>query len=138
MPNFDKAWDVATTRSTSHSNGEQVSPHLRHLVKNVYDCFKAPSVDLPSLHTNLEILLSFLATDGRTNANCWTVDLFFTLGEGWKVYGWGERTPEPLHDIIVKMTEALHDTVKDPEIARNFGCLPEQLLEDLRTIQYEK
>jgi hypothetical protein len=30
------------------------------------------------------------------------------------------------------MGEALHDTVQAPEIAENFGCLPEQLLERVR------
>ena len=29
----------------------------------------------------------------------------------------------------------LHDTVQAPEIARNFGCLPEQLLERVRSLQ---
>jgi hypothetical protein len=32
------------------------------------------------------------------------------------------------------MGEALHDTIGAPEIAENFGCLPEQLLERLRQL----
>ena len=33
------------------------------------------------------------------------------------------------------MGEALHDTVQTPEIARNVGCLPEQLLECVKQLR---
>jgi hypothetical protein len=32
----------------------------------------------------------------------------------------------------IVMGEALHDTVRDPGVARNSGCLPEQLLDRLK------
>ena len=40
-----------------------------------------------------------------------------------------QNLPEDFHDVLAMMGEALHDTVQAPEIAENFGCLPEQLLE---------
>jgi|SRR5215813_583810 len=43
--------------------------------------------------------------------------------------------PEPLHDVFAMMGQALHDTVQSPEIAENFGCLPEQLLSQLRQFE---
>ncbi|MGH9865387.1 MAG: hypothetical protein ACRD4H_08250, partial [Candidatus Acidiferrales bacterium] len=66
------------------------------------------------------------------NANCWAVDLFFLLSERWE-RDWAEqRLPEDFHDVLALMGHALHDTVQAPDIARNFGCLPEQLLERVR------
>ena len=48
---------------------------------------------------------------GRTNANCWAVDLFFANSEGWEK-DWAEQDlPEDFHDILAMMGEALHDTV---------------------------
>jgi hypothetical protein len=57
------------------------------------------------------------------------VDLLFGLSHGWEPE-WAEQgLPEGLHDLLVNIGEALHDAVTAPEIAENFGCLPEQLLE---------
>jgi len=36
-----------------------------------------------ALKKSLEELLEFLSNRGRTNANCWAVDLFFCLSDGW-------------------------------------------------------
>ena len=125
MSGFDAAWAaVAVSR-----DGEAVSPRLRPLLQSVYiDCLSEP-LDLARLNGSLERLLEFLPGDGRTNANCWAVDLFFANCQGWE-RDWGDRDlPEQLHDVLAMMGEALHDTVKDPGVAANFGCLPEQLLE---------
>lgn len=71
---------------------------------------------------------------GRSNANCWATDLFFARGENWET-DWAERDlPESIHDVLAMMGEALHDTVQAPDIARNFGCLPEQLFERVRQL----
>jgi hypothetical protein len=70
-----------------------------------------------------------LRIEGRTNANCWAVDLFVDQGEKWE-RDWAEQgLPESFHDVFAMMGEALHDTVHAPSVAENFGCLPEQLLE---------
>jgi hypothetical protein len=128
MPSFDEAW-VAVEVSRE---GEQVSRRLRPLLQAVYQQVLLEPLSTVGLKTSLEDLLEFLAVGGRTNANCWAVDRFFALGQGWE-QDWGERQlPETYHDVFALMGEALHDTVKDPEIARNFGCLPEQLLERVK------
>jgi hypothetical protein len=76
----------------------------------------------------------FLSGEGRSNANCWAADLFFAQSEEWE-RDWAEQNlPEGLHDVLAMMGEALHDTIQAPEIAKNFGCLPEQLLERLRQL----
>ena len=62
-------------------------------------------------------------------------DLFFGSDEGWEKDWSDQDLPEPLHDVFAMMGQALHDTVQSPEIAENFGCLPEQLLSQLRQFE---
>ena len=131
MLGFDRAWAaVAVPRE-----GESVSPDLRPLLERVYiDTLSSPT-DLAALKKGLEALLEFLAGRGRTNANCWAVDLFFCLSDGWERDWTNQDLPEDFHDVLAKMGQALHDTVKSPAIAENFSCLPEQLLEEVRNLQ---
>jgi len=128
VPGFDQAWAaVANPR-----DGEDVSPRLRPLLQAAYAEVLSDPLDFAQLRTSLEELLEFLANEGRTNANCWAVDRFFGNCQGWE-RDWGEcNLPENFHDVLAMMGEALHDTVKAPNIAQNFGCLPEQLLSVLR------
>jgi hypothetical protein len=130
MPDFSEAWlAVAAPRDK-----ESVSPRLRPLLHAVYLQALSEPLNGAELKKSLEDLLEFLAGDGRTNANCWAVDAFFALSKGWE-RDWAELSlPEDFHDVLARMGEALHDTVRDPEIARNFGCLPEQLLDRVRRL----
>ena len=130
MSGFDTAWAAVEISR----DGESVSPRLRPLLEAVYlQVLSEPLIEA-ELKKSLEDLLEFLAADGRTNANCWAVDLFFALSQGWE-RDWGSlELPEDFHDVLAMMGEALHDSVRDPEIARNFGCLPEQLLERVKRL----
>ena len=110
------------------------SPRLRALLQPVYRRALSEPLDKAGLKESLEELLEFLAGEGRTNANCWAADLFFALGQEWERDWAGQQLPEDFHDVFALMGEALHDTVDDPGIARNFGCLPEQLLERVRRL----
>jgi hypothetical protein len=67
----------------------------------------------------------FLAGEGRTNANFWAVDLFFAYSQGWERNWTEQHLPDDVHDVLATMGSALHDTVKTPDVAQNFGCLPE-------------
>lgn len=131
MASFEEAWSaVAAVR-----DGEIVSPELQGFVREVYSDFQSEAVDLPVLRKDLLSLLKFLSGGGRTNANCWAVDLFFGVCRHWE-RDWGDHDlPEKLHDMLAKMGEALHDTVRDRYIAENFGCLPEQLLRELESFE---
>lgn len=125
MPSFDEAWAAAARTR----DGERVSSELRRLLLDLYTQIVFHPTDLADIKIGLRHLLEFLRGEGRTNANCWTVDLFFCLSEGWE-RDWAEQElPEDFHDILAMMGEALHDTVQAPSVAENFGCLPEQLLE---------
>jgi hypothetical protein len=115
--------------------GEAVSPGLNPLLREVYIQVLSNPKNLEALKRSLEELLKFLAGEGRTNANCWAVDLFFCLSEGWEA-DWGEQElPEEFHEVLAMLGEALHDTVQARDMAENFDCLPEQLLARVMRIQ---
>lgn len=132
MHGFEDAWLSGVKKA--HESAK-VSPQLRPLLEDVYLAIQANPVNLAALKKSLERLLSFLAGPGRTNANCWATDLFFCSDEGWEKDWTAQELPEPLHDILAMMGGALHDTVQSPQIAENFGCLPEQLLVRLEQFQ---
>jgi hypothetical protein len=130
MTGFDQAWlAVAKAR-----DGEPVSPRLRPLLEAVYHQSLAHPLDSLKLKKGLEDLLLFLSGQGRSNSNCWAADLFFSNSEGWEGDWTEQNLPEGFRDVLAMMGEALHDTVEAPEIAKNFGCLPEQLLERVRQL----
>jgi hypothetical protein len=131
MAGFEEAW---TYVSVSRDR-ESVSSNLRPLLQAVYLQVLSEPLNEAEFKKSLENLLEYLAGDGRTNANCWAVDLFFALCQGWE-QDWGERAlPRNFHDVLAMMGEALHDTVKNPAFARDFGCLPEQLLERVKRLE---
>ena len=130
MAGFDQAWLAVS----GPRNGELVSNRLRPLLEAVYQQVLAEPIDLAALKQGLLELLTFVGGEGRSNANCWATDLFFARCENWES-DWAERNlPDSFHDVLAMMSEALHDAVQAPEIAQNFGCLPEQLLERVRNL----
>ena len=130
MAGFGDAWGAVD----HPKDGESVSPELQPLLRRVYSDVLAAPANLPSLKESLTALLEYLSGDGRTNANCWALDLFFCLSEGWERDWTEQELPDDFHDVLALMGEALHDTVRTPKIAENFGCLPEQLLDRVRRL----
>ena len=130
MAGFDEAWAAVNHRK----GGEPVSPELQPLLRQIYDDVLASPVDLAALKRSLTTLLEYLANRGRTNANCWAVDLFFCMSEGWERDWTEQNLPDEFHDVLSFMGQALHDTVSTPNIAENFDCLPEQLLDRVRRL----
>jgi hypothetical protein len=131
MAGFEDIWN----RLSQAQDGEPVSPELKPLLQRVYAEFQPERINLSSLQENLSALLEYLSGTGRTNANCWAVDLFFCLDDGWE-RDWADHDlPDSLHDVLADMGGALHDTVDSPEIAKNFESLPEQLLDRVRQLR---
>jgi hypothetical protein len=106
---------------------------LQPLLRQVYSEVLAAPADLPALKKGLTVLLESLSGQGRTNANCWAVDMF-CLSEDWERDWTEQHLPDDFHDVLAVMGEALHDTVRAPKIAENFDCLPEQLLDRVQRL----
>ena len=88
MAGFDDAW-----AAIDHPrDGESVSPELQPLLRRVYSDVLSTVGDLRALKEGLVALLEYLIGPGRTNANCWAVDMFFCLSEGWE-RDWTEQNP---------------------------------------------
>ena len=131
MAGFNEAWAAVDKQW----NGETVSLKLRPLLQSVYAQCLAQPHNLVELKRGLEDLLTYLVGEGRTNANCWAVDLFFCLSEGWEAEWTEQDLPDDFHEVLALMGQALHDTVKSPYVAENFDCLPEQLLERAKRLK---
>ena len=115
-------------RFRSAARTRNVSPALRPLLQRI-----DLSLDDPAqLGAALEELFTFLSTPGgRTDANCCATDFFFSaLEQDVRL----DRVPEPLRSIVSSVGGALHDTIYAAHIARNFGSLPEQLLDRVRNV----
>ncbi|HKR28591.1 MAG TPA: hypothetical protein VJS11_14100 [Acidobacteriaceae bacterium] len=109
---------------------------MKPLLRRVYDDILASPANLVALKQSLVELLRYLSAEGRTNANCWATDLFFCSEDDLWERDWSEQNlPEDFHEVMARMGEALHDTVTSPDIAENFDCLPEQLLERVRGLR---
>ena len=124
MRDFEELWRSAVRfRHVSHP--------LKTLVYNVVLEGLRDDVDLPALRYSLDALLAFLSSpEGRTDANCCSVDRFFSNFEGqWT------NVPAEFASILDMLTGTLHDTVYAPQIAAHFDSLPEQLLNRLRKIR---
>jgi hypothetical protein len=131
MAGFDETW-----AAVAHSyGGESVSPELRPLLKQVYSDITTVPMNLSGLKSSLTAILEYLRGQGRTHANCWAVDMFFCLSEGWEKDWTEQNLPDEFHDVLSLMGHALHDTVRAPKIAENFDCLPEQLLARVQLIE---
>jgi hypothetical protein len=98
---------------------------LRPLLEHLYASLTAVPIDLPALKSAILGVLEFLASrNGRTDANCRTVDSFLMQDEVWDP----KELPESFIDILADMSGALHDTVSAPDMAANFESTPELLL----------
>jgi hypothetical protein len=128
-PDFEAQWQEIVLSRVSRP--DEVAPEVKTLLWAMYSAASAESLDVKRLILALDQLLVFLASpNGRTNANCWAADIFVALSDGWN---W-QLMPEELADTFGDMS-SLHDTVSNPEIAANFGGLPEQILAKLRGMQ---
>ncbi|MBM4020515.1 MAG: hypothetical protein FJ288_19720 [Planctomycetes bacterium] len=121
---LNEAWQQAFGGSPA------VSRELGILVPAVCEEIERRPTDRATLRASLEGLLRFLSSpEGRTDANCRAVDIFFCLPEehGWS--GAWDHLPPEFQDLLGDFGGALHDTVTAPEIAQNFDSTPEQLLD---------
>ena len=114
----------------SEREGEPVSPAIGTLLENIYEALKKKAPPSEVCNAVSPLLGYLCSNEGRTNANCWAVDTFFSLQEGWTC-DW-LYLPKEVQEIFCDMGGTLHDTFHEPKIAENFYSTPEQLLARLR------
>ena len=136
MSNFEKIYKQAARGAESKSKGS-VSPRLEPLLKDSYDNLIRTPADFVAIKDSLVTLFSFLTSpEGRTDANCWATDLFFSIDDDWEK-PWADL-PDAFVDVLRDAGGCLHDTIRYPEIARNFDSTPEQLLQRTKGLNVEQ
>jgi hypothetical protein len=109
------------------NHNESVSPCIHEMLEELRSVSVERPPRLDAIKKSLVRILTFLAShEGRTDANCSSVNDFILIDENW-ARPWDELPP-PFADVFSFMSEALHDTVSAPDVAENFGCTPEQIL----------
>jgi hypothetical protein len=102
-------------------------------VREAHAVLTARRIDLVALRSALTDLLEYLSGEGRTEANCRTVDAFFCLltAEHADLL---DRLPGGWQELVDDVGLDLAATFEDPERADRAGASPERLLERLRAL----
>ena len=80
----------------------------------------------------VELLVYLNSPEGRTSENCTTTGIFFQLHDDYG-FNWF-HLPEEFQLILQDMGSQLHDTMEHPDVATNYECTPEQLLERIHSL----
>ena len=114
-----------------------ISQELKPLLSVVYNQIHSSKVNLQLLKESLINLLLFLSKpENCTNSNCKAVDLFFCVDDHWNKR-WDDL-PEDYQHILNDIGGCLHDTISNPDIAKNFDSTPKQLLERIEKLNKEE
>jgi hypothetical protein len=107
----------------------QVAVYLRA----IHEAVRMHPLPIHDVRHGAARLLQYLASaEGRTDANCRTVDLALMNDEVlWSRIEEIESVDPALADVLRDMSSALHDTIGAPAVATNFDSTPEQLLSRL-------
>lgn len=126
---FEERYELAAHHAGAQA-GNAPAPELRPRLHQLHDELTRRPPDLAALKAALVALFEFLASpEGRTDANCRTVDLFLSLAP------YEQRPDLPLSVAeLVHDTSMLHDTFEAPAVAHSFHATPEQLLERARRL----
>lgn len=119
------------------ADSKGASSELRPLVHRLYEeLLTEPAPGFDRLKGSIVSVLEFLASpEGRTDANCDTVNMFLMdVTDQWE-RPWPEDLPDDFQEVLGAMADALHDTVSAPEVAENFGSTPEHLLPMARALR---
>ena len=123
---FEIAW-ADVVKQGQVAGRDPISPALKPLLHRLYDTLEADPISAVAAKAAIVAVLRYLTTpEGRTDANCWAVDLFM-----WEDWGPEDRElfiGNELDGVLADMGGALHDTIHYPDVAENFYSTPEQLL----------
>lgn len=135
-PTFNDIFQEISKRGRQAGRGP-ISPALQPLLRRLYDAFVSHPRSVTANYSAILDILRYLTTqEGRTDANCWAVDLF--VAEDWTNDWWpthSDDLPDELNDILADIAIALHDTVAFPDVAEDAGSTPEQLLQQAESLR---
>ncbi len=132
MDSFDTVFD--NVKALGRLAGrEPISPELEPLLRALHHVLSQRSIKVTEVKAATVDVLRYLTTPtGRTDANCWAVNLFML--EDWGPVELDLAVGDALNDVLADMGGALHDTIEYPDIARMFESTPEQLLQRVEAI----
>ena len=124
---FETAW-ANVVRQGQIAGRDSITPLLKPLLRHLFDSLEADPISATTAKAAIVAVLRFLTTpEGRTDPNCWAVDLF--MGEHWGPEDRELFIGDELAQVLADMGGALHDTIQYSHVAKNFYSTPEQLLE---------
>lgn len=135
---FTRVWNttidgIVRTRRTPHPTDA-----LESLLERLYDEAVTQPTSTRRLLASIGQLLRYLgSTEGRTHDNFRVAGNFLeTCDDYWEV-DWAEL-PEPVVDLLSRMSMELSEAVDDPDWAKNDGAIPEELLARLKAYEAER
>jgi hypothetical protein len=114
-------------------DSDLIDPRVAVYLRAIHEAVRMHPLPIHDVRHRAVRLLRYLASaEGRTDANCRTVDLTLMNDEVlWSRIEEIEPVDPALADVLRDMGSALHDTISAPSIASNFDATPEQLLSRL-------
>jgi hypothetical protein len=132
MVSFNTAYQLVVDLGRD-AGRDAVTPEVEPLLRQLYESLEQQPVSVANVNEAVVELLRYLTTPaGRTNANCWAVDLFMT--EDWGPIDHDIVVGQELADVLADMGGALHDTIHYPDVASEYESTPEQLLQRVLSI----
>jgi len=129
MSNFEKLYN-------RFSKGKIISPELKPLLEEFYRAYTSKEFNRNKTKDAIINLMTFLSgQEGRIRDNLVFVSLFTAIDDDWEISDSYEQIPEDYLEILGYIEGSLDDTIDNPDIAENFGGLPEQILEKARELK---
>lgn len=132
---FDKVWEETLRSQEAAGEASSVSSRLKPLLYVLYEEATRRPFQPKPLYAAIEAVLLFLSREeGRTSANCRATGSFLDSSDAMWESDWTEL-PESFADILGTMACDMFGALGDSAYAANFGGLPEQILENLRSMK---
>lgn len=135
---FTRAWNN-TIDGIAHTRGAPHPPHPTDALESLLEMLYHEAVTEPPntrrLFAAIERLLRYLgSSEGRTHDNLWVTSNFLVPGDEYWEVDWADL-PDPVVELLSRMSQEMWQAVEDPDWAKNYGSLPEQLLVQLKAYE---
>ena len=132
---FNKVWEETLRNLEESGDLPAGSSKLKPLLYVLYEEAIRRPFHPKSLYRAVEAVLQFLSQgEGRTSANCRAAGSFLDSSAALWELDWTEL-PVEFADILGTMACDMFGALGDTSHTTNFGGLPEQILQNLRSIK---